>query len=48
MVHAQGSFDKIDTTGMRDSMVFAMFKSELDLEERWDEWAFDPYGPKYM
>lgn len=47
MIHAQGCFDEQGTTGMRDSMVFAMFKPESDLEERMSEWAFDPYDPEY-
>ena len=47
IIHAQGFFDEQGITGMRDSMVFAMFKPESDLEERMSEWTFDPYDPEY-
>lgn len=47
MIHALGFFDEQGTTGMRDSMVFAMFRPESDLEKRMSEWAFDPYDPEY-
>ena len=44
-----GSFAEEGTTGMRDSVCFAMYSqgSDVPLDERMKNWCVDPYDPDY-
>lgn len=43
-----GSFEECGTTGLRDSMVFAILRNENLVKEDFEGWSADPYDKEYQ
>ena len=47
-IHLQGFFDEIGTTGIRDTMIYELYRKEGKLSDNTAEWMQDPYDDGYM
>ncbi len=47
VIHAQGFFDEVGMTGVRDAMVFQMLASAKGFDGVKADWTEDPYDPAY-